>query len=316
MLRWKNSSNGNLAKDMYMWAPYGTYDWIPSTIHLQAPSGATKVNVGFRVWWDVTGGISYWDDNSLSLREFPDRGNLLASYQVEDGTISNGALETAEPDFSGSAYLKPNNNGYVQWANVSGGATGGQRIISMRYAYEGNVKNVQLLVNGVAQPLVKPAATGRTSSWASHDWIVNLNPGNNTIRLRAVEYTAGPLFDKIDVYAMAGSGGTPTVSSPAFSPDGGIFQNSVNVQLTSATPGATIYYTTDGSTPTASSTAYGGAFTLTATTTVRAIAKLDGYNDSAVIAKTFTLDTGGGGSQSPYGGSVWQIPGKIEAQKL
>ncbi|MCC6301294.1 MAG: carbohydrate-binding protein [Gammaproteobacteria bacterium] len=315
VLRWKNSSNGNLAKEMYMWAPYGTYDWIPSTIHLQAPSAATKVDVGFRVWWDVTGGTSYWDDNSLVLREFPNRGSLLASYQAEDGTISNGSIQTNEPDYTGSGFFKPNNNGYVQWT-VNGG-TGGQRIISMRYAHEGNVKNVELLVNGVSQGQIKPVATGRVSSWASHDWVVNLNPGNNTIRLRAVEYTAGPLFDKIDVYSMAGSGGgeTPTVSDPTFNPNGGVHQDSVTVQIASSTPATTIYYTTNGTTPTASSTPYGGPFTLTSTTTVRAIAKRDGYNDSAVVAKTFTIDSGGGGgAQSPYGGSVWQIPGRIQAE--
>ncbi|MBK9132737.1 MAG: carbohydrate-binding protein [Gammaproteobacteria bacterium] len=317
VVRWRDASNAALAKEMYMWGPYGTYDWFPSTIHLQAPSTASKVDAGFRIWWDVTGGVSYWDDASLTLREFPNRGSLLASYQAENGTISNGAIQTNEPDYTGSGFFKPNNNGYVQWTNVSGGTSGGQRVISMRYAHEGNVKNVELLVNGVSQGLVKPAATGRVSSWASHDWLVNLNPGNNTVRLRAVEYTAGPLFDKIDVYSRAGSGGgeTPTVSDPSFNPNGGTHQDSVTVQLTSSTPGATIYYTTNGSTPTGSSTPYGGPFTLTSTTTVRAIAKLDGYNDSSVVSRTFTIDTGGGGAQqSPYGGSVWQIPGKIEAE--
>jgi hypothetical protein len=320
VLRWRNASNANVATELYMWANFGTYNWIPRIIHLQAPSTASKINVGFRSWWDVTTGLSYWDDASLVPRQFPNRGSLLASYQTENGTISNGVIESHEPDYTGSGYLKPNNNGYVQWTNVSGGTTGGQRIISMRYAHEGNVRNVELLVNGVSQGQIAPVATGRTSSWASHDWTVNLNAGNNTVRLRAVEYTAGPLFDKIDVYSFGsggggGGGGTPTVGNPVFNPDGGIFQNSVNVQLSSPTPGATINYTTNGSTPTGSSTPYGGPFTLNTTTTVRAIGTLSGYNNSAVVSRTFTIDSGGGGgSQSPYGGSVRQIPGKIEAE--
>lgn len=316
VLRWRNAANANLAKELYMWANYGTYNWIPLTIHLQAPLTANKINVGFRSWWDVTTGFSYWDDTSLVLREFPNRGSLLASYQVENATISNGVLESTEPDYTGTGYLKPNNGGYAQWTNVNGGATGGQHIISMRYAFEGNLRNVELLVNGVSQGQVRPVATGRTSSWASHDWVVNLNPGNNTVRLRAVEYTAGPLFDKIDVYSMAGSGGgTPTVSAPVFNPDGGIFQNSVNVQISTPTPASTIYYTTNGSTPTASSTPYGGPIAVNTTTTVNAIGMRDGYNNSAVVSRTFTIDSGGGGgAQSPYGGSVWQIPGKIEAE--
>lgn len=51
--------------------------------------------------------------------------------------------------------------------------------------------------------------------------------------------------------------------------------------------GASIYYTTDGNTPTASSTLYDGAFTLTATTTVKAIAITNGVI-SPVATKTFT----------------------------
>ncbi|MCC6301283.1 MAG: sulfatase-like hydrolase/transferase [Gammaproteobacteria bacterium] len=105
--------------------------------------------------------------------------------------------------------------------------------------------------------------------------------------------------------------GLPTASDPAFVPDGGTYQNSVDVQLSSATPGAAIRYTTDGSTPNSASALYTAPFTLTATTTVKAIAILSGYHNSAVVSRTFTLQTGG---QAPYGGSPWPIPGLIEAE--
>jgi len=59
--------------------------------------------------------------------------------------------------------------------------------------------------------------------------------------------------------------------------------------------GAEIRYTTDGSTPTAESTLYSEAFTLSETTTVKAIAIKDGVS-SEVSTKSFTKGEGGGGS--------------------
>jgi hypothetical protein len=59
----------------------------------------------------------------------------------------------------------------------------------------------------------------------------------------------------------------------------------------SAESGATIYYTTDGSVPTSSSTQYTEALTLSDTTTVKAIAVKDGTS-SSVASKTFTKGSG------------------------
>ena len=94
-----------------------------------------------------------------------------------------------------------------------------------------------------------------------------------------------------------------TVAAPVFKPDGTIsFRGTQTVEVSCATPGASIYYTTDGTTPTSSGTAYSGAISLTSTTTIKAIAVKTDMNDSAVAAATFTRrsSSGGGGG----GGSV------------
>lgn len=64
------------------------------------------------------------------------------------------------------------------------------------------------------------------------------------------------------------------------------FTESAEVTITAA-EGAAIYYTLDGSTPTTSSTAYNAPFTITATTTVKAIALENGKNPSEVAEATF-----------------------------
>ena len=63
------------------------------------------------------------------------------------------------------------------------------------------------------------------------------------------------------------------------------------VQVTlSAASGATIYYTTNGSAPTTSSTKYAGPFTLSATATVKAIAVKTGCLNSNVLSKKVTVN--------------------------
>ena len=71
------------------------------------------------------------------------------------------------------------------------------------------------------------------------------------------------------------------------------FSESTEVSIAAAA-GAEIRYTTDGSTPTASSTLYSAAITLTETTSVKAIAIKDGQT-SEVASKTFVKSSGEGG---------------------
>ena len=71
------------------------------------------------------------------------------------------------------------------------------------------------------------------------------------------------------------------------------FTESTSVTM-SGPDGAEIHYTTDGSNPSAESTLYSEALTLTETTTVKAIAIKSG-STSSVASKTFTQSTGGSG---------------------
>ena len=79
--------------------------------------------------------------------------------------------------------------------------------------------------------------------------------------------------------------GETTVSAPVFS---GETQFTESTQVTMTGPdGATIYYTTDGTTPTSASSVYSETITLTATTTVKAIAIKDGVS-SEVTSRIYT----------------------------
>ena len=73
------------------------------------------------------------------------------------------------------------------------------------------------------------------------------------------------------------------------------FSDRTEVTIT-ATPGAIIYYTTDGTVPTNGSQQYNAPITLTETTTIRAIAIEDGHIMSDVVGMTFTKESSGGSS--------------------
>jgi len=80
------------------------------------------------------------------------------------------------------------------------------------------------------------------------------------------------------------------VLAPSISPATGTFTSAQSVAITDATPSATIHYTTDGTTPTASSSVYSKTFTASTTITVEAIAVASGYTNSNVSTATLTIN--------------------------
>ncbi|MBR6431671.1 MAG: chitobiase/beta-hexosaminidase C-terminal domain-containing protein, partial [Muribaculaceae bacterium] len=73
--------------------------------------------------------------------------------------------------------------------------------------------------------------------------------------------------------------------APVIKPASGTYYDPIEVTITCSTNGAKIYYTTDGSTPTTSSTQYTAPFTLNAATTVKAISEKDGETSDVVSAE-------------------------------
>ena len=110
-------------------------------------------------------------------------------------------------------------------------------------------------------------------------------------------------------------------AAPVISPNGGTFTGSQTVTITCAAPDAVIYYTTDGSTPTADSAKYSGSFTLTASATVKAFAVSADAAASDIVTAVFTKKSGtsggssGGSSSGSSGGSSRPSSAKTEETK-
>lgn len=166
----------------------------------------------------------------------------------------------------------------------------------------------------VSTPVISPAAGAYSQP---HQVTISTNTPGATIRYRTdgrapsffypgTEYT-GPIALEPGTYEIAARGykdgyyksdvatsGEIVVNPlqlpmPTMYPNGGNFNGSVTVYISSNVLGAQIRYTVDGSTPTASSPQFVEPIYLGTTTTLKARVFLDGYTPSDVVEQTFTV---------------------------
>lgn len=173
---------------------------------------------------------------------------------------SNGNVIPAFAKANSSTVSADTTRTEVTWSGANVGSLGGQTV-SFRF----------YLTNGSLYSFWVAAST----NGASNGYVAANGPGFTT--------------DTDTVGSGASSGPSGTTAAPALSPAGGTFGGSVTVSMSSATAGASIYYTTDGSMPTSASTLYATPIVLTANTTINAKASAAGLTDSSVTTGVFTV---------------------------
>ncbi|KAA6463163.1 hypothetical protein DYQ86_07505 [Acidobacteria bacterium AB60] len=83
--------------------------------------------------------------------------------------------------------------------------------------------------------------------------------------------------------------GLPPAASPTFSVPSGTYTSAQSVTISDSTPGAKIYFTTDGSTPTTNSTLFSGPISVSVSETINSIAVANGYSSSEMISQVYNL---------------------------
>ena len=121
---------------------------------------------------------------------------------------------------------------------------------------------------------------------------------NSTV-VKAIAVKEGYSNSKISYAAFTRE--ISALDAPVITPNGGTFSKSCEVSIT-AQEGASIFYTTDGTDPTADSSRYTAPFTITNSAVVKAIAVKEGYSNSKIATAEFTKRSGGGSGSGGSGG--------------
>ena len=238
---------------------------------------------GWKVKLDVTDETLLWTVVSeLGFSSVPSAGSGQGGYYRGMGaSIENGAAAWVHSREDEQKNLTVSSQRLVVDSSVLESYMGQAAFDASVQSYGGITSRKAFLhpdeeTNGMRNGWVTPTNGGTGGSGSG-----TTEPGNNGSAETGGGTTGG------------GTTNSQTVAAPQFS---GETQFTDTTQVTMSGPdGASIYYTTDGSTPTAESTQYSAPVTLSVTTTIKAIAIKDGVS-SAVIEQTYTKSDGNGGS--------------------
>jgi hypothetical protein len=123
---------------------------------------------------------------------------------------------------------------------------------------------------------------------------VNTDAAGPVVRFAVPTVTNGKVYvgtqTAVAVYGLFSA--LPQAAIPIYSPPGGTYSAPVTVTMTDASPGTTIYYTTDGSVPNTSSTVYTAPIPVSGNVTFNALAVGGGYRYSPVTTSQYITGTG------------------------
>lgn len=130
---------------------------------------------------------------------------------------------------------------------------------------------------------------GTTPSVLSTRYTVPFILSNNTL-VRAVGVKTG-LLDSAVVAANFSVFIETKVAAPQLTPGAGIFADPVSVVIGTSTPGAALYYTLDGSTPSSSSSLYSAPVPINNNTTLKVVGVRDGIANSDIVTAQYIIQS-------------------------
>ena len=236
------------------------------------------------------------------------------AYLAITNTLTSGGLGTTEftSEMNGSDEVIPasimaneddyywtvgiTSDGYT-FTNTNGDVIGyGNSGTNFVMNSERTVWTVELGVSDTAS--LVPEYTGFNiinATTTNRGFALRMLEGNGVVKAYSTSNmsnsNAGEYNFSLDIFRQ-GEGGvppTPTVATPTFTPPGGTYYEAQYVTISCTTADATIHYTLDGSNPDSNSPIYSTPLYIQTTTTIKAYAEKEGYNDSPTVSAEYNI---------------------------
>lgn len=242
--------------------------------------------------------INYKKDmgNAIFYESFDQITNTGGNDGQWSGGIGNGQINDETPFDNSGWTFEGNKYGASQCirlgtSSASGSATtpaitalnGNATLTFKAGAWNDDNTTLNLSING-GGTLDQTSVTMLNNAWT--EYTVNIIDGTPSTTITFASNGNGRFF--LDEVAIFPDGEVTIVARPTFSLAAGSYTEPQSITL-SAADGCTIYYTTDGSTPTVESMKYESAITVDKTTTINAIAVDAEGNQSAMASATYTI---------------------------
>ena len=254
------------------------------TINLAAPSAATPAFSVAGGTYTSTQTVSISDSTAGATIYYTTNGATpTTSSAVYGAPVVVSSSETLKAIAAGAS-ISPSAVATAAYTiNFPAAATPTFSVAAGSYAAAQTVS----VNDGTAGAIIYYTTNGSTPTTSSTIYGAPITVSSTeTVKAIADGTTTSPSAVASATYTINGTTATPT-----FSVGSGTYSSKQTVSITDATSGAAIYYTTNGATPTTSSSAYAGAITVSSTETLKAIAVASSFSTSGVASATYTINS-------------------------
>ncbi|QNI34186.1 chitobiase/beta-hexosaminidase C-terminal domain-containing protein [Alloacidobacterium dinghuense] len=243
-------------------------------------------------------------------------GDTINAHMAYDGTTLTMTIADAVTGKSFSQNFAINipqivggNAAYVGFTGGTGGLSSSQKILTWTFVSNaavatqtpaispstGSFATAQkvTITDAISGAVIYYTIDGSTPTTASSVYSGPLTISSGTVKVSAMAVAAGNAPSPVTSATITIL--PPAAVVPMFTPSGGTYIGAQTVAITSRTAGSTIYYTTDGSTPTASSSVYSSPISVSGNQAIDAIAMAPGYSVSQVGSAAYVIQTTGQG---------------------